>query len=63
MSGQERTAVMYRLNALAREMSLAGIRARHPSYTDDEMKRALFRLMHGDVLTREVWPDQPLIAP
>jgi hypothetical protein len=63
MTGAERVAVTYRLNALARETSMAGIRARHPAYSDEELKRALFRIMHGDALTRAVWPDQPLLEP
>jgi hypothetical protein len=63
MTGRERTAVMYRLNQLARETAAAGIRARHPEYAPEQVHRALFRLMYGDALTQEVWPREPLIAP
>jgi hypothetical protein len=63
MTGAQRTGVVFRLNALARETSSAGIRSRHPGYSDDDVKRALFRLMHGDALTRAVWPSQPLLDP
>jgi len=63
MDGKQRTAVMFRLNELARQTAAAGIRSRHPDYTDEQVHRALFRLIHGDELTRAVWPDQPLIDP
>ena len=63
MTGAQRTGVMFRLNEMARRASAAGIRSRHPAYSDDEVKRALFRLMHGAALTRDVWPQLPLLDP
>jgi hypothetical protein len=63
MGGRERSAVMFRLNQLARETAAAGIRARHPDYTEEEVAGALFRLLFGDQLTTRVWPGKPLIAP
>jgi hypothetical protein len=63
MGGRGRTAVMYRLNEEARELALAGIRARHPDYTPDQVRQAWFRLKLGDELTRAAWPDRPLIDP
>ena len=63
MGGSRRTAVAFRLTALAREASRCGIRQRHPDYTEGDVRRAFFRLMHGDVLTSRVWPGAPLIEP
>jgi hypothetical protein len=63
MSGSRRSALAFRLTRLARDASRAGIRARHPEYDDDDVRRAFFRLLHGDTLTREVWPDQELLDP
>ncbi len=63
MSGGERTAVAFRLSRLAGNLSRAGIRARHPDYAEDEVQRAFFRLLHGDALTRSVWPDRGLLEP
>lgn len=63
MSGQERTQVMFRLNQLARQTAEAGIRARHPDYSEDRVRYALFRLLLGDDLTRKVWPDRALVDP
>jgi len=63
MTGAQRTGVVFRLNAMARGASAAGIRSRHPSYSEEEVKRALFRLLHGDEPTRGVWPHLPLLEP
>jgi hypothetical protein len=46
-----------------RQVSLAGIRQRHPEYTDDEVRRALLRLVVGDALTRAAWPGRTLVDP
>jgi hypothetical protein len=63
MTGAERMDVAFRLGAMAREQTRAGIQDRHPGYSDDQVKRALFRLLHGDALTRAVWPHEPLLDP
>lgn len=64
MGGTARSAIMLRLNEQARELAMAGIRARHPDYTDEQVKFAYFRLKLGDdELVRRVWPDQPLVDP
>jgi hypothetical protein len=63
MGGRGRTAVMFRLNDLARQVTLAGIRGRHPDYTERQALQALRRLMLGDELTRAVWPEHPLVEP
>jgi hypothetical protein len=63
MGGVGRTGVMFRLTEMARNNAAAGIRERHPEYDDASVKLALFRLLFGDELAREVWPDQPLPDP
>ncbi len=63
MSGERRVEIALRLTRLAREASRAGIRARHPDYGEAEVRRAFFRLLHGDALTRAVWPDRELLDP
>ena len=47
----------------AREVSRAGIRARHPEYGDEEVKLALFRLVLEDALFRAAYPGRPLLTP
>src|SRR5437773_1598865 len=63
MSGKERTAVAFRLNELARETAIAGIRARHPDYAEEQVRLAFFRLTLGDEVTRAVWPGRALVDP
>ncbi|MGE0453441.1 MAG: hypothetical protein AB7O37_00295 [Vicinamibacteria bacterium] len=63
MGGAGRTEVVFRLNELARNAAEAGIRSRHPAYSDAQVRLALARLQLGDELTRAVWPAQPLVEP
>ena len=63
MDGSRRAALAFRLTNPAREASRAGIRARHPEYVEEEVRRAFFRLLHGDSITRSVWPDRELVDP
>jgi hypothetical protein len=63
LGGPGRLAAAFRLTDLTRRTSMAGIRARHPSYTPEEVRRALARLVLGDELTRRVWPQDELLDP
>lgn len=63
MGEEGRFEATLRLIALAREASMDGIRARHPQYTDDEVRLAFARLVLGDALVGAVWPGQPLVDP
>jgi hypothetical protein len=46
-----------------RELSLSGIRARHPEYSRREAQLALWRMLHGDELFRRAWPREALLSP
>jgi hypothetical protein len=63
MGAPRRAAAAFRLTRLARDASRAGIRARHPEYGEDDVRRAFFRMLHGDAVTRYVWPDRELLDP
>jgi hypothetical protein len=63
MGGAARTGIVFALNERARQMAMAGIRARHPGYDEEQVRFAWFRLKLGDELTRAVWPDRPLVDP
>jgi hypothetical protein len=41
------------LSDFLREMAKAGLRARHPEYSDEELVRALTLQLHRDVLLRK----------
>ncbi len=63
LGGAARVAMLFRLNALVRETAMAGIRRRHPSYAEAQVRMALRRLLLGDDLMRKVFPDQDLVDP
>jgi hypothetical protein len=63
LGGAGRTAVMFRLNDAVRRLAMAGIRARHPGYDEEQVRRAYGRLVLGDALARAVWPGRELVDP
>lgn len=63
MGGQGRVAVVYRLNQTVKSLALAGIRARHPEYSDTRIEHAYVRMRLGDAVVRAVWPDRELVDP
>lgn len=63
LGGPGRAAVVFRLNALVREVAMAGIRSRHPEYSEAQLRMALQRLMFGDELARSAFPDGELVEP
>ena len=63
MSGAERVQIAWRLSLAAREAAMAGIRRRHPEYSGEQVRQALFRLLLGEQLTRNVWPDREPVDP
>ena len=63
LGGAGRLAIVFRLNALVREAAAAGIRRRHPDYTDEQVRAALMRLRLGDDLMRRVFPERDLVDP
>ena len=42
----------------ARAIAEAGIRARHPDYTDEEVREALFVRLYGEPMPRKAFPTQ-----
>jgi len=58
-----RVELAARLSDEIRQVALAGIRHRHPEYSEGVAFRALLRLVLGDALVRAMWPDDPLIDP
>ena len=63
MTPGRRVMIAYEMSMMARRITLSGIRSRHPEYTDDEAKYALFRILVGDELFRRAWPHAPVLAP
>lgn len=54
LTGPERVAMAVQMAEEAKSVTLAGIRARHPDYGDDDVAREWLRLLHGDEVARLV---------
>jgi hypothetical protein len=63
MTGEQRVAIALKMSIMARQITLDGIRFRHPEYSDEQAKFALFRILVGDVLFRKAWPSAELVDP
>jgi hypothetical protein len=63
MGGAARLSTAFRLTETVRRLTLAGIRRRHPHYSELDLRQAWARLTLGDDTCRAVWPDLPLVDP
>lgn len=63
MSPARRCELAAEMSVAARRIALDGIRRRHPEYTPEEARFALFRVLVGDELFRKAWPAAPVLAP
>jgi hypothetical protein len=52
MTGEQRVALALKMSAMARQITLDGIRLRHPEYNAEQAKFALFRILVGDDAAR-----------
>ena len=63
MSPGRKIELTAELCEVARELSRAGIRMRHPEYSEQEVNRAFFRLAYGAELTAKVFPSEKAVLP
>jgi hypothetical protein len=63
LSPSQRFEEGVKLCKTARAFMRAGIRARHPDYTSNDVEEALARLLWGDELYRAAKPGRPLLDP
>jgi hypothetical protein len=56
MSGSRRLELALQMSDSLRHMVAAGVRSRHPEYSEAQVKFALIRLTLGDRLFRQVYP-------
>lgn len=54
MTGAERVALAFEMAEEAKAIAVAGIRARHPDWTDAEVGVEWLRLLHGDEIAGHV---------
>ncbi len=63
MTGAQRVELMAQMCDDVREVARCGIRARHPSYSADDVEHALHRVILGDELADKVWPSFTHLRP
>lgn len=63
LSPSQRFEEGVKLCKTARAFMRAGIRARHPDYTSNDVEEARARLLWGDELYRAAKPGRPLLDP
>ena len=63
MGPTKRVELALRMSDEVRELTRSGIRARHPEYSEDDVKHAAFRIFLGDELYQKAWPNHALMAP
>lgn len=63
MTPSDRLQVALELTRMSRDLIAQGIRARHPEYTDDQVKWALIRLWLGEETFEQAYPSCPQLDP
>jgi len=63
MSADRKLRAIFEWSDLARATFEAGIRDRHPHYTDGDVRMARIRHELGDGLFQRVYPGEPLLQP
>jgi hypothetical protein len=63
MASSDRLRVGLELTRMSRELMARGIRARHPEYSDDEVRWALIRAWLGSETFRRAYPTCPQLDP
>jgi hypothetical protein len=63
MGAEARLRLAVEMSEDVRRISRDAIRTRHPEYDDERVRRALFRLLLGEDLTRTLWPNEASIVP
>ncbi|MBI3929654.1 MAG: hypothetical protein HY319_29200 [Armatimonadetes bacterium] len=63
MTPGRRTELAFQMSYLVRETARAGIRSRHPDYSETEVEMALRRLILGHDLFGAAHPEGPLREP
>ncbi len=58
MAPEKRLHLAFQMTASARALAAAGVRVRHPEYSERQVKLAVIRLTLGEELFRKVYPGE-----
>jgi hypothetical protein len=59
MSGSDRVEMALRMSEAARELTVTGIRHRHPDWTDEQVHHALLQQLHGPEVANAIRSSRP----
>lgn len=62
LTPEQRAALTIEMSDQAFVVARRAIHGRHPDYSEEDLRLAMLRLLHGDELVRRVYPDEPLRA-
>ncbi len=57
LGAQTRIKMAFELSDNLRSIVEAGVRLRHPDYDDQKVKQQVLRLMIGETLFKQIYPD------
>jgi hypothetical protein len=63
MSAEQRSELALRMSDDLRRIAAEGIQARHPDYSESEVRRALVALFYGTDAAAKIWPGVPVPRP
>ena len=63
MKPEQRLKMAIELSETTRKLTEEGIKARHPEYSDDEVRLAIIKILLGDELFRLIYPHKKEIKP
>lgn len=63
LGSTRRLEIALDMSAAVRELTRAGIRQRHPEYSETDVDSALWRLLWGDALFARACPTRPIKDP
>jgi hypothetical protein len=61
MTPERRLELTFQMIESIRALSAAGVRARHPQYTDRQVELAVIRLTLGEELFRQAFPGEDVV--
>jgi hypothetical protein len=62
MPGSEKLRRACQMSDWVRKLAASGVRARHPEYTEEQVRLAVIRLSLGDDLFRKAYPGMNVFA-
>jgi hypothetical protein len=63
MAPEQRSALALRMSDDIRRIAVEGIKQRHPSYSERDVRRALVAILYGRETAEKLWPGESVPPP